>query len=67
VGALVKAREMKIPICSEMLLAESIVEPTRLIRSGLEVEELERVLLLPEELRGLSLEQGVQAEEEAKK
>mmetsp|Transcript_72282 Transcript_72282/g.200512 ORF Transcript_72282/g.200512 Transcript_72282/m.200512 type:complete len:631 (+) Transcript_72282:65-1957(+) len=63
--ALAAARQAGVGVCAEVQLAESIVEPARLIREGLQCEEMAKVLLLPQEFRGLTEEAAIAAEKAA--
>jgi hypothetical protein len=59
------ARASAADVCAETRLAESVVEPAKFLRDGLQCGELSEILLVPDELRGLTEEAAVAAERAA--
>jgi len=63
--ALAAARQADLGLCAETRLAQSLVDPARYIRDGLSCEDMDEMLLLPKEFRGLSEAEAIASERAA--
>lgn len=63
--ALERARQVGLGVCAATRIAQSIIDPQKVLRDGLTSKELDEMLLLPTEFRGLTEEEAIAAERAA--